>query len=80
MRLDENPFTCQCEKEDKQAEKFEISHFYGSFLNDIVAVMGLSGPFAIFRRATPFLRSMKNGLLRKSGKMHPVVSQPGLCC
>ena len=27
MRFDENPFTFQCEKENKKAEGFQISHF-----------------------------------------------------
>ena len=31
MRFDENPFMCLCGKEDKKAEGFQISHFYGSF-------------------------------------------------
>ena len=42
MRLDEDPFTCQRKKkEDKNADGFQISHFYGSFSNDIMAVKGL---------------------------------------
>ena len=41
MTFDENPFTCQYEKEDKNAEGFQISQFYWSFLNDIMAVKGL---------------------------------------
>ena len=41
IRFDENPFTCQCEKEDKKAYGSQISHFYESFLNDIIAVKGL---------------------------------------
>jgi len=41
MRFDEIPFTCLCEKEDKKALGFQISHFYGSFSNDIMAVKGL---------------------------------------
>ena len=41
MCFDENPTTCQQEKEDKKAEGFKISHFYGSFSNDIMAVKGL---------------------------------------
>jgi len=28
MRYDENSFRCQCEKEDKKAEGFLISHFF----------------------------------------------------
>ena len=43
MRFDEIPFTSQCEKEDRKAEGFQISHFYGSFSNDIMAVKGLTG-------------------------------------
>ena len=35
MCIDENPFTCQCEKEDKRAERFQILHYYGSFLKDM---------------------------------------------
>ena len=52
MRFDENPFTChcehasanmplrtcQCEKEDKKVEGFQISHFYWFFLSDVMAV------------------------------------------
>ena len=30
-RFNENLFTYQCEKEDKKAEGFQISHFYWSF-------------------------------------------------
>ena len=41
MRFDENPFTCQCEKEDKKAYSFQISHFSGAFSNHIMAVKGL---------------------------------------
>ena len=39
--FDEDPFTCQCEKEDKKAEGFEILHFYGSFSNGSMAVKEL---------------------------------------
>ena len=42
MRFDGDPFTCQCEKEDKKASGLQISHFYGSFSNDIMEVKGLS--------------------------------------
>ena len=42
MGFDENPFRCQCKKEDKRAEVFQISHIYVSFSNDIVAVKWLS--------------------------------------
>ena len=41
MRFDENPFTFQCEKEDKKAYGSQISLFYGSFSDDIMAVKGL---------------------------------------
>ena len=37
MSFDENPFTCKCKKEDKNAEGFQISQFYWSFLNGIMA-------------------------------------------
>ena len=42
MRLDEKPFTCQCEKKNKKAEVFQISHYYWSFSSDIMAVKGLN--------------------------------------
>ena len=43
MSFDENPFTCQCEKEDKNAFKkwFQIWPFCWSFPSDIMAVKGL---------------------------------------
>ena len=41
MRYNENPFTCQCKKEEENAEGFQILHFYQSFLSDIIAVKGL---------------------------------------
>ena len=41
VRFDENPFTYQCEKEDKKAKGFQISLFYWSFSNNIMAVKGL---------------------------------------
>ena len=47
MRFDENPFEKEdkkkkCEKEDKNPiSGFEISHFYASFSNDMIAVKGL---------------------------------------
>ena len=41
VSFDGDPFTYQCEKEDKKAEVFQISHIYGSFLNDFMAVKGL---------------------------------------
>ena len=41
LNFDKNPFTCQCETEDKKAEGFQISHFYWPFSSDIVAVKGL---------------------------------------
>ena len=39
--FDENLFTWQCEKEDKNAYRFQISHFYGAFSNHIMAGKGL---------------------------------------
>ena len=42
MRFDENPFTCQYEKENRKTERFQNSHFYGSFSNDVMAVKGLN--------------------------------------
>ena len=36
-----DPFTCQREKEDNKAERFQILHFHGSFSNNIMAVKGL---------------------------------------
>ena len=41
MRFNENPFTRQCEKENKKAKGFQILHFYWSFWRDIMAVKGL---------------------------------------
>ena len=41
MHFDENSFTCQCEKDDKKAEGFQTSHFYGLFSKDIMAVKEL---------------------------------------
>ena len=43
IRFDENPFTCQCEKEDKNALKkwFQNWPFCWSFPSDIMAVKGL---------------------------------------
>ena len=41
MSFDVNPFTYQCEKENKKASAFQILHFYLSFSNDIMAVKGL---------------------------------------
>ena len=42
MRLDENPFTCQREKENRKAQGFQISHNYWSLSCDIMAVKGLN--------------------------------------
>ena len=42
LNFDKNSFTCQCETEDKNADGFQILHFYWSFSSDIVAVKGLS--------------------------------------
>ena len=42
LRFDENPFACQCEKEDKTAKGFRILHyFYWSFSGYIMAMKGL---------------------------------------
>ena len=38
MRFDDNLSTCQCEKEDKKAERFQISHLYSSFSSVFMAV------------------------------------------
>ena len=43
MRFDENSFKCQCEKEDKEACRFQILHFRWSFSTDIMTVKGLGG-------------------------------------
>ena len=42
MSFDENPFTCHCQKEDKNAKGFQISQFYCRFSSNIMAVKGLS--------------------------------------
>jgi len=42
MRFDEDPFTRQCEEEDKKAYGFQISQSYWLFSSDIMAVKGLS--------------------------------------
>ena len=42
LNFDKNPFTCQCETEDKNTDGFQILHFYWSFSSDIMAVKGLS--------------------------------------
>ena len=39
--FDENLFTCQCDKEKKKAQGFQILHFQWPFLSDIMAVKGL---------------------------------------
>ena len=44
MRFDGDPFTSQCEKENKKAyefQEFQIAHFQGSLSDDILAVKGL---------------------------------------
>ena len=41
VTFDENPFTRQCEKEDKNAKGFQILQFYWLFLSNIMAVKGL---------------------------------------
>ena len=38
LRFNGDPFTCQCEKEDKKASEFQISLIYVSFSNGIMAV------------------------------------------
>ena len=58
VRFDETPFTCQYEKEDKKTEGFQISHFYGSFSSDIMAVKGLT--------STETVRLIRDG--EKGGK------------
>ena len=42
MRFRQDPFTCQWERENTKAEGVQISHFYGSFSSDILAVKGLT--------------------------------------
>ena len=44
MSFDENRLTCQCEKENKTAEGFQISHYCWLFSSDM-AVKGLGCPF-----------------------------------
>ena len=44
MRFDANPFSCQCEKEDKEAEGSQMWHLYWSFSSDVMAVKGLEPP------------------------------------
>ena len=39
--VDESPLTCQCEREDKKASGFQISHFYSLVPSDIMAVKEL---------------------------------------
>ena len=39
--FDENPFTCQCGKEDRNSTGIQMLHFYWSFSSDIMAVTGL---------------------------------------
>ena len=48
MRLDENPSTGQYEKEDKNAEGFQISQFYRLFSSDIMAVKRLRCHYFVF--------------------------------
>ena len=40
--FDEDPFACQCEKEDRNSLEFKIWHFYWSFSSDVMAVKGLN--------------------------------------
>ena len=42
MHFDGDPFKCPHEKEDKKTYGFQISHFYGSFSNNLMAVKGLN--------------------------------------
>ena len=41
MHFYENPFTCECGKENKKLKGFQISHIYWSFSSGIMAVKGL---------------------------------------
>ena len=43
-RFDENLFTCHCEKENKKAYGFQISHFYWSFLKRYHGSEEVKGP------------------------------------
>ena len=51
--FDENPFTCQCEKEDRTAEGFKISQFDWSFSSDIKWHHGSEGVKLCYRFQTP---------------------------
>ena len=42
MCFDENPFTCQCEKEKKRLKGFKFRTVIGRFQSDIMAVKGLN--------------------------------------
>ena len=42
MRFDEDPFTCQCEKESKGHKGLRFRTFNESFSGDIMAVTGLN--------------------------------------
>ena len=55
VRLDENPFTCQCEKESKMAPGFQISHFYWSFSRDFRAVKQLKCQAVVCSNLTEFI-------------------------
>ena len=50
VRFDGDPYTCQFEEDDKKVSGFHISQFYGSFVNYIMAVMGLKGKKKAGRR------------------------------
>ena len=47
MRFDGDAFICQCDKEDKEASGFKMSHFYWSFTSDITAVKVVNSVAAI---------------------------------
>ena len=55
VRLDENPFTCQCEKESKTAPGFQILHFYWSFSRDFRAVKRLKCQAVVCSDLTEFI-------------------------
>ena len=66
MRFDENPFTCQCKRENKKDSGFQISHFYGSFSSEVRAVKGLkrlSQPLSSWRIAENLCPKCRDNLL-----------------
>ena len=50
MSFHGDPFICQCKKEDKKAQGFQISHCLLSFSSDLMAVKGLTSLFRSKRR------------------------------